>query len=45
MASNDESGLTHACGVFACVRAAGISVDEVDVASTISLGLVSLQHR
>lgn len=43
--TSDESGLTHACGVFACIRADGVSPDEVDVASIISLGLVSLQHR
>lgn len=41
----DETGLTHACGVFACIRADGVSSEEVDVASVISLGLVSLQHR
>lgn len=40
-----ETGLTHACGVFACVRAEGVTSEEVDVASMISLGLVSLQHR
>lgn len=43
--ASDESGLTHACGVFACIRGDGVSSDEVDVASIISLGLVSLQHR
>lgn len=40
-----ETGLTHSCGVFACVRAEGVTSEEVDVASMISLGLVSLQHR
>lgn len=43
--ASDETGLTHACGVFACIRADGVSSEEVDVASVISLGLVSLQHR
>lgn len=43
--ASEETGLTHACGVFACIRADGVSSAEVDVASIISLGLVSLQHR
>ena len=43
--ASDETGLAHACGVFACIRADGVSSGEVDVASIISLGLVSLQHR
>lgn len=43
--ASDETGLTHACGVFACRRADGVSSEEVDVPSMISLGLVSLQHR
>ena len=43
--ASDETGLTHACGVFACIRADGVPSTEVDVASIISLGLVSLQHR
>lgn len=45
MADNDERKLQKACGVFACVTAEGISEEEADVANTICLGLVGLQHR
>lgn len=36
----------HACGIFACVLADEVSLeDQSDVAKTIYLGLVGLQHR
>ncbi|XP_031556957.1 amidophosphoribosyltransferase-like isoform X2 [Actinia tenebrosa] len=41
----DERKLQKACGVFACVTAEGISEADADVANTICLGLVGLQHR
>ena len=44
MATYEETGLTHECGVFGCV-AAGDWPTQVDVAQVICLGLVALQHR
>lgn len=38
------TGLTHECGVFACV-ATGSWPTQIDVAHTICLGLIALQHR
>lgn len=36
----------HACGIFACVLANDSSPeDQCDVAKTVYLGLVGLQHR
>ncbi|XP_033743011.1 amidophosphoribosyltransferase-like [Pecten maximus] len=40
----EETGLHEACGVFGCV-ATGDWPTQLDVAHTICLGLVSLQHR
>ena len=41
---NEETELREACGVFGCV-ATGEWPTEVDIAHTIFLGLVALQHR
>uniref|UniRef100_A0A8D8M1M9 Amidophosphoribosyltransferase n=1 Tax=Cacopsylla melanoneura TaxID=428564 RepID=A0A8D8M1M9_9HEMI len=38
------SGLTHECGVFACVGT-GTWPTQIDVAHTICMGLIALQHR
>ncbi|XP_065226900.1 amidophosphoribosyltransferase-like [Planococcus citri] len=40
----EVSGLTHECGVFGCIGT-GNWPTKVDVAQTICLGLVALQHR
>jgi hypothetical protein len=40
----DDSGLREACGVFGCVSQ-GEWPTQLDVAHTIYLGLVGLQHR
>jgi hypothetical protein len=40
----EETGLTHECGVFGCV-ATGQWPTQIDVAQVICLGLVALQHR
>lgn len=42
--SDETSGLTHECGVFGCIGT-GQWPTKVDVAQTICLGLVALQHR
>ncbi|XP_065217586.1 amidophosphoribosyltransferase-like [Planococcus citri] len=42
--STETSGLTHECGVFGCIGT-GNWPAKVDVAQTICLGLVHLQHR
>jgi amidophosphoribosyltransferase len=39
-----QSGLTHECGVFGAV-ATGEWPTQIDIAQTICLGLVALQHR
>lgn len=39
-----QSGLTHECGVFGAI-AAGNWPTELDIAQSITLGLVALQHR
>lgn len=39
-----QSGLTHECGVFGAV-ATGDWPTQIDIAQTICLGLVALQHR
>lgn len=39
-----ESGLTHECGVFGYI-AAGPWPTQMDIAQTVCLGLVALQHR
>jgi hypothetical protein len=39
-----QSGLTHECGVFGAV-ATGVWPTQIDIAQTICLGLVALQHR
>lgn len=40
-----EDGLREACGVMACVLAEGTPASSLNVATTICLGLVALQHR
>ncbi|KAK3597493.1 hypothetical protein CHS0354_041916 [Potamilus streckersoni] len=40
----DDAGLREACGIFGCV-AVGNWPTELDVAHTICMGLVGLQHR
>jgi Glutamine phosphoribosylpyrophosphate amidotransferase len=42
--SSVVSGLTHECGVFACVST-GTWPTQIDVAHTICMGLIALQHR
>lgn len=39
-----ESGLTHECGVFGAI-ATGSWPTQLDIAQTVCLGLVALQHR
>lgn len=41
---NETSGLTHECGIFGCI-ATGKWPTTMDIAQTICLGLVALQHR
>ena len=40
----DEESLNEACGVFGCI-ASGKWPTQIDVANTICVGLVGLQHR
>ncbi|XP_062577163.1 amidophosphoribosyltransferase-like [Saccostrea cucullata] len=44
LSTQDDTGLREACGVFGCV-AQGNWPTQLDIAHTIYLGLVGLQHR
>lgn len=44
LSDNEKTGLTHECGIFGCIGS-GTWPTKVDIAQTICLGLIALQHR